>query len=135
TSSAGTLPSIWQVGTGRANIQNGQSTVGMTLNNGTTLRLLGDGIGDLQLDATIAQAGVGNSGLLINQTGTRPLNTGSLVRLGGANTFAGGVNLTAGNLQIANSAALGTGTFTVNGGTVQFDPGATTTFTIANPIT
>lgn len=134
TSSTGTLPAVWQVGFGGASIQNGTSTVGVTLNNGTTLRVLGDGIGQLQLDATIAQAGAGNSGLFINQPGTGPLNTGSVVRLGGANTFAGGVNLTAGNLRIANSAALGTGTFTVNGGTVQFDPAATASFTIANPV-
>src|SRR5262249_7619643 len=127
TSSTGTLPAIWQVGTGGVSVQNGVSTVGMTLTSGTTLRVLGDGIGLLQVDSTIAQAGAGNSGLLIDRTGTGPLNTGGLIRLGGANTFAGGVNLTAGNLQISNSAALGTGTFTVNGGTVQFDPAATAT--------
>lgn len=135
TSSTGALPAIWQVGSGWAAVQNGASTAGVTLNNGTTLRVLGDGIGQLSLDATIAQAGAGNGGLLVNQTGTGPLNTGGVVRLGGANTFAGGVNLTAGNLQIANSAALGTGRLTVNGGSVQFDPAATASFTVANPVT
>src|SRR5439155_1529729 len=70
-----------------------------------------------------------------NQTGTRPLNTGSLVRIGGSNSFSGGVNLTAGNLLIAADGALGSGTLTVNGGSVQFDPAATPTFNIANPVT
>src|SRR5262249_14106774 len=172
TSSTNTLPSIWQTGTGRVTIQNGNATAGVTLNNGTTLQLLGNGVGELQINATIAQAGAGNSGLLINQTGTRPLNTGSLVRLGGANTFAGGGTLTAGNLLLTNpttvttpptgatsttfltptppNASLGTGTLTVNGGTLQFDPTAGSnaaftgspsnipaqpgTFAVANPV-
>jgi autotransporter-associated beta strand protein len=118
----------------------------MTLNNGTTLQVLGNGVGELQLLASIAQAGTGNSGVLINQTGTAPLFTGSQVRLGGANTFAGGVTLTSGNLVLTNSntvtttptggasttfvitatpnTALGSGTLTVNGGSLQFDPTA-----------
>ena len=135
TSSTGLLPSIWQSGTGRVVIQNGTATNGMTLNNGTTLQILGSGIGELQLNANIVQAGAGNSGLLINQTGTRALSTGSLVRLAGNNTFAGGVNLTAGNLILASNTALGTGTFTVNGGTVQIDPATITGLTIANAMT
>src|SRR5439155_5633998 len=121
--------------TGRVTVQNGSATAGITLNNGTTLQVLGGGVGELQLNATIAQAGVGNGGLLINQTGAQALFTGGLVRLGGANTFSGGVTLTAGNLVLANNAALGTGTFTVNGGSVQIDPAATTGLTIANPST
>jgi autotransporter-associated beta strand protein len=156
SSSGGTLPSIWQAGSGRVVIQNGSATAGVTLNNGTTLQVLGNGIGELQINATIAQAGAGNSGLLINQTGTQPLFTGSLVRLTGTNTFAGGVTLTAGNLLLGNIAgltasaaqtpinALGSGTLAVNGGSVQFDPAVATaagppavsgTFSVGNAIT
>lgn len=137
TSSIGTLPSIWQMGSGRIIIQNGTATAGMTLNNATTLRILGNGIGELQLLATIVETG-GSSGLLINQTGTRAFNSGSLVRLGGANTFTGGVNFTAGNLVLSNNGALGTGTLTVNtapgAGSMQFDSASINPFTIANNI-
>jgi autotransporter-associated beta strand protein len=142
TSSTNVLPSIWQMGTGRVVIQNGASSAGITLNNGTTLQILGSGIGEIQLGAspsanslTIADGGTGGGSLLINQTGTRPLFTGSQVHIGGSNSFSGGVTLTAGNLVIANGAALGSGTFTVNGGSVQFDPTSTATFTLQNPIT
>jgi hypothetical protein len=81
---------------------------------------------------------------LIDQSGTGPLYTGSQVRLAGVNTFTGGVTLNNGNLVLSNptvtnnspsgpttvvltaqaNSSLGTGTFTVNGGTVQFDPAA-----------
>ncbi len=136
TSSTLLQPSIWQVGTGRAIIQNGTATNGITLTNGTTLNILGNGIGELQLNANIVQTGVGSSGILINQTGTASFATGSIVRLGGANTFQGGVTLTSGNLVLASAGALGTaGTFTVNGGSVQLDPLNTTGLTIANPVT
>jgi autotransporter-associated beta strand protein len=107
----------------------------VTLNNGTNLQILGSGIGPLQITANITQAGGGNSSVTINKTGTAPLFTGGLVRLGGTNTFAGGVNLTAGNLVIASNTALGSGTFSVNGGSVQFDQFSSTAFTISNPIT
>jgi autotransporter-associated beta strand protein len=149
TSSTSTLPSIWQTGTGRVIIQNGTSTAGVTLNGGTTLQVLGGGLGELQLNATIVESG-GSGGLLINQTGTAPLNTGSQVRLAGANAFTGGVTLTSGNLVVSSPAvsivgtsgssassvsivptaspnsSLGasTGVLTVNGGSLQFDPTA-----------
>ena len=139
TSSTGTLPSIWQEGSGRVIIQNGTSTNAMTLAGGgpgTTLQVLGDGIGELQLNGNIVQTGTA-SGLLINQTGTRGYRTGSMIRLGGTNSFTGGVNLMNGNLMIGSATALGAAAspLTVNGGTVQFDPTLITTTTIANPIT
>jgi fibronectin-binding autotransporter adhesin len=47
--------------------------------------------------------------------------------LAGANTFGGGVTLSAGTLDVNNAAALGTGTFTVNGGTIDNTSGAAVT--------
>lgn len=159
TSTTGALPSLWQTGTGRVAVNNGTALAGITLNNATTLRVLGDGFGELQINTLIAETG-GSSGLLINQTGAAPLNTGSIVRLAGAgSSFSGGVTLTSGNLLLSNAnsagaltlatgaaatavTALGTGTFTVNGGSLQFDPAAGTsgtgpvsgTFSVGNAV-
>ncbi len=146
TDSLATLPSVWQMGTGRVSIRHAVAgTGGIVLAGGaggTTLRIRGTGIGDTYLDTSIVQTGAA-SGLQINQTGTRPFFTGSVTRLGGsASTFTGGVDLTAGNLMLGNVLgttgafnpttavaatpvnALGTGTLTINGGSLQFDPTA-----------
>ncbi|MFO0808907.1 MAG: autotransporter-associated beta strand repeat-containing protein [Gemmataceae bacterium] len=165
TSSTGTLPSIWQLGTGRVTISHNQASpqTGITLAGGaagTTLRILGDGVGDVYLNTSIAQTGTGASGLLINQTGTRNFFSGSVVRLGGSTSnFTGGVNLTAGNLMLSNVIAaaagtppaytfngtasvaatpvnsLGTGTLTINGGSLQFDPIAISSGTSPSGVT
>jgi hypothetical protein len=104
TSSTSLLPSIWQLGTARVAVNHtvaGATGIGITLAGGatgTTLQILGNGLGDVYLNSNIGQTGAGASGIKINQTGTRPLNTGSIVRLSGATSnYTGGVNLTAGN--------------------------------------
>ena len=148
TSSSNVLPSIWQMGTGRISLRHAVAgSAGITLAGGatgTTLRILGSGVGDTYIDTNIVQTGTGASGLQINQTGTRNFFTGATVRLGGTNTFAGGVDLTSGNLMLSNVLgttgvfsptvsvaatqvnSLGTGTLTINGAntSVQFDPTA-----------
>ncbi|MFZ4768211.1 MAG: autotransporter-associated beta strand repeat-containing protein, partial [Roseimicrobium sp.] len=52
--------------------------------------------------------------------------TGALT-LSGANTFDGGVTLTAGTLNIGNASALGTGTLVISGGTLDNTSGAALT--------
>ena len=58
--------------------------------------------------------------------------------LAGANTFTGGVTLSAGKLNINNSgsggtsSALGTGTFTISGGTIDNTSGSTVTLSTSN---
>ncbi len=54
-------------------------------------------------------------------------NGSGVLILGGANTFSGGVILNAGTLGIHNAAALGNGTFTIAGGTIDNTSGATIT--------
>jgi autotransporter-associated beta strand protein len=168
TSSTNVLPSIWQTGTGRVSFRHAVAgSFGVTLAGGvggTTLQILGGGIGDVYIDSGITSTGAGSSGLTINQTGALGFNTGANIRLGGSNSnFTGGVNLTAGNLMLSNVVntsgafngtasvaatpvnSLGTGgTLTINGGTLQFDPlaissgtspsGITGTLQVNNPI-
>jgi autotransporter-associated beta strand protein len=56
----------------------------------------------------------------------------SIWTLGGANTFSGGVNLSAGSLYVGNNAALGDGTLTVSAGVLTSD--STTARSLANNI-
>jgi autotransporter-associated beta strand protein len=59
--------------------------------------------------------------------------SGALI-LGGANTFTGGVILNAGTLGINNAAALGNGSFTIAGGTIDNTSGAAITNSRNNTI-
>jgi len=59
---------------------------------------------------------------VISETGSRSitkLGAGGALTLGGNNSLSGGVNLNAGTLNLANAGALGTGTFTIAGGTLD----------------
>jgi autotransporter-associated beta strand protein len=66
----------------------------------------------------------------ITQTGgarsLTKLGAGALT-LGGNNTFSGGVNLSAGTLNVNNAGALGTGTLAITGGTLDNTSGAAIT--------
>ena len=48
-----------------------------------------------------------------------PTSAASIMTLSGSNTFTGGVTLTKGTLRINNASALGSGAFTINGGTID----------------
>src|SRR5947208_17189988 len=56
------------------------------------------------------------------------------VTLSGANAFAGGVTLNGGTLNVNNPTALGTGTFTIAGGTVNNTTAAAVPLTPNNPV-
>jgi autotransporter-associated beta strand protein len=96
---------------GTANLT--QNTGAITL---TGSRAINVAANTLTLNGLISGAGFG-----VTKSGA-----GKLI-LGGANTFGGGLTLSAGTLVLANNAALGTGTFTVNGGVVDASPAATIT--------
>jgi autotransporter-associated beta strand protein len=79
---------------------------------------------------------VGGSG-----TGAVALNKqdASIWTLAGANTFSGGVTISAGTLNINNagsgtSSAIGTGTLTITGGTIDNTTGSAITLSTANPV-
>ena len=75
----------------------------------------------LTLSGTISGSGS------ITKTGTGPLV------LSGANTFTGGVNLSAGSLRVGNNAALGTGTATIGQSTTLM-ANSTASRTLANAL-
>ncbi|MFM9024300.1 MAG: hypothetical protein ACKON7_02985, partial [Planctomycetaceae bacterium] len=76
-----------------------------------TLTLAGSGTGGFRFDDVIGNnSTTGTLALAVNT------NANSLVTLGAANTFTGGVTLTQGILGLGSSSALGTGTVTINGG-------------------
>lgn len=65
--------------------------------------------------------GDGGSAFGITKSGTGTLT------LSGANTFTGGVTLSAGTINFSNNSAFGTGAITSNGGTIKNTTGVTTT--------
>ena len=71
--------------------------------------------------ATIAGA-IGGSGQSLTIGNT---STGTLV-LSGTNNYSGGTTLYAGTLDVQNDSGIGSGTFTINGGTIQSGNGART---------
>jgi autotransporter-associated beta strand protein len=112
--------------TGATTVNSG--TLDLAGNSGSVGALLGNGVVDNVSAGGLATLTVGSgalsgtfSGTLQNTSGTIGLvKTGAgSETLSGVNTFAGGVSLNAGTLVIGNSAALGSGTLVMNGGTLQ----------------
>jgi fibronectin-binding autotransporter adhesin len=100
---------------------NFQGEIGDTASgtNGTTgavtLNLNGSNAGANTISGLIQNQGTGASGVItLDKSGT-----GLWVLSDGSNSFTGGVNITQGTLEITAAGALGTGTATVNGGTLQ----------------
>lgn len=96
------------------------TNAGTITGSGYNLTLSGSGTGTASSSiASIIGTGAGT----VTKDGTGAWS------LSGTNTFTGGVTLNTGQLNINNSAALGTvaGTFTINGGTIDNTTGATIT--------
>ena len=69
----------------------------------------------------------------ISGTGGLTMGGGGALTLSGSNsTYSGGATLTSGVLNINNSSALGTGTFTIAGGTIDNTSGAAITLSTSN---
>ena len=76
------------------------------------------GYGQLSLNGNISEVGSARSVTVSS------LSTNLGVVLAGSNTFSGGLTLSSGPLRINNNYALGTGLFTINGGTLQNTAGS-----------
>ncbi|MHA3772605.1 autotransporter-associated beta strand repeat-containing protein [Verrucomicrobiota bacterium sgz303538] len=121
---AGAAPEIKMMGTGKSVI-----TSDLILEPATgDLRITGRGVGDLTLSGSIAESGGARK--LVIATTPSSANVQSLT-LSAANSFTGGVELQSGNLTVGHSGALGTGTLTVNGGTLRL---LNSSVALSNPI-
>jgi fibronectin-binding autotransporter adhesin len=85
------------------------SPITMTINGAS------NAVGLLTINGAIGETGGARA---LTKAGTRVLT------LSGNNTFSGGLTLSAGTLNLNNAGALGTGTFTIGGGTIDNTAGA-----------
>jgi fibronectin-binding autotransporter adhesin len=148
-------------GTLAEGVSNAIATGDLTVNGATAIFDLGashsDSVGTVTLDGGGAINGTGTSTL--TSTGTFEMKsgtvgailagsgialnktTGGTVTLSGANTYSGGTTLTAGTLNLnaagsgATSSAIGTGSFTINGGTIDNTTAGAITLSTNNAIT
>ena len=103
-------------------------TGNLTTNSSNTAARIGGGL-DLNLGSH--SFFVDNGAALHDLDVTSVVSNGAIVkdgpgalRLGGANIYAGGTTLNTGAIVIGHDSALGTGSLTVNGGTLQADGGS-----------
>ncbi len=75
---------------------------------------------------TLTEGGIIGGAFSLTKAGTGTLT------LSGANTFSGGTTLSAGQLNINNAKAVGSGTFTINGGTIDNTNGGAITLSNNN---
>ena len=141
TITLGGTTSILTLGGTMTNTSGGNQTT--TLNGaGNTLVLGGYALSNSGTSRNGTFAGTGNviiSGIVSNG-GTATASTLSytgtgVLTLSGANTYGGTTTLSSGTLNINNATALGTGGFTINGGTIDNTSGSDLTLTTNNAIT
>ncbi|MBA2703386.1 MAG: autotransporter-associated beta strand repeat-containing protein, partial [Blastocatellia bacterium] len=88
------------------------STVDIVNSGSGTRTLTVNGAGNTTFNGVVQNLGAGSTGILAYS------GTGFLT-LAGTNTFTGGITVSAGTLNMNNAAALGTGTFTISGGSID----------------
>jgi autotransporter-associated beta strand protein len=113
-------------------------TGGVT-NNSTNLQTLNSAMLLSGANTVTLTTGGGNVTLAGGLSGTGSLATAGAgtLTLSGGNAFTGGVTLAAGtqlNINSASALGAGTGTFTINGGTIDNTSGSAQTLTNNNPI-
>jgi autotransporter-associated beta strand protein len=91
------------------NSANTASIVSTIATGGNSLTIADTSTGGFSLSGVVSGAG----SLVMNSSGTGALT------LSATNTYSGGTTLTAGTLNYNNTKAVGTGTFTINGGTLD----------------
>lgn len=109
-------------GSGELNFTN-TGSMGFSGSGARTLTLSGTNAGANTLAAVIGDSG-GATSLVKSGTG--------MWSVSGGNTFSGGATLNAGTLNINNATALGTGTFTIAGGTIDNTSGGAITLSNNN---
>ncbi len=96
----------------------------VTLNGANTINVSSNGTGIVV--ATLATVADGSP------VGSLTIGGSGAVALPGANTYSGGTTLAGGSVYINNASAIGTGSFTINGGTIDNTSGAPITLSTNN---
>src|SRR5437667_3633253 len=127
SSNTGVKLTLTNTGTGASSAINAANTSG--INTIDAPIVLGAAASSTQ---TLTQAAGGTlimNGVISNTNSvTLSLAGSGIITLAGANTYSGGTTLASGTtLRINNATALGTGTFTINGGTIDNTTGASIT--------
>ena len=130
-----TINGLLNAGTGGFTIANTNGTNGATqrvnviigANNGNELDLSAE-TAPIEIDTIIQDSSVSIPGAVT-------VSGANTVTLVGANTFSNGLTLDSGTLNLNNATALGTGTFTINGGTINNTTGSAETESNNNPQT
>src|SRR5437667_5568290 len=132
SSNTGVKLTLTNTGTGASSAINAANTSG--INTIDAPIVLGAAASSTQ---TLTQAAGGTlimNGVISNTNSvTLSLAGSGIITLAGANTYSGGTTLASGTtLRINNATALGTGTFTINGGTIDNTTGASITLSNNN---
>lgn len=120
-------------GTLTFDVASGGATLSQTTTSAANLIAANVVLADpLTINNAATSAALTLSGVISGAGGITKTGTGPLV-LSAANTFTGGVNLSAGSLRVGNNAALGTGTATI-GNTTTLMANSTASRTLANAL-
>jgi autotransporter-associated beta strand protein len=120
-------------GTGTLDVSGYNASVRTLSDGGVSTGVITNSGGASTLTVNGSSAASSFAGTIAGALGLTKSGTGTLT-LAGNNTFTGGVNLTAGQLNINNANALGSGTFTLASG-VAFDNTSGSDLTITNNLT
>ena len=117
---------LTMVGSGTFTLSGANSYSGATTVNSGTLLLNGTGSLTGATAITVNNGGTFNesSGGVIGSAAASLSVSGGTATLAGANTYTGTTSLSSGNLNINNASALGTGSLTLSGGTIDATNGA-----------
>ena len=120
-------------GTLTFDVASGGATLTQTANSAANLITANIALADpLTISNAATSAALTLSGIVSGSGGITKTGTGPLI-LSGANTFTGGLNLSAGSIRVGDNAALGTGTATIGNATVLM-PNSTASRTLANAL-
>ena len=100
-------------------------TVDLNNSSGAARTLTVNGAGNTTFNGTIQNSFSGNSSNLT-------YSGAGILTLAGANTYSGVTTLSSGTLNIHNASAIGTGTFTITGGTFSNSSGGAITLSTNN---